>query len=249
MRLFGCPLTILNTLDLLGKFDGKSDEEYLLGYSTSSKAFRVYNKRTKRVEENIHIDFLEDQPNVVGSGPDWMFKLDFLTHTMNYIPVSIENQLNVDAGTQEHYIAGSLEKDKEPTQEYILLPLHPHMPRILVEDIVQAVQEKPSENSPKDKVEQVSKDDLERMIAQEIAAKAIDNATRQAFEEEKKRATQATSINKLNTGRPSVSTSNSPLVSTANTPYASAASTPIGMKKELVTHQETIFIMSQEKEA
>ncbi|GJW63105.1 putative ribonuclease H-like domain-containing protein, partial [Tanacetum coccineum] len=55
-----------NTYELLiGKFDGKSDEGYLLGYSTTSKAFRVYNKRTKRVEENLHINFLEDQPNVV----------------------------------------------------------------------------------------------------------------------------------------------------------------------------------------
>ncbi|GJU95863.1 putative ribonuclease H-like domain-containing protein [Tanacetum coccineum] len=172
-----------------------------------NKAFRVYNKRTKRVEENMHIDFLEDQPNVAGSGPDWMFDLDFLTNTMNYIPVSVENQVNVD-----------------------------------VEDVVQAAQEKPVENSPKDndvqdsedvaekeeqhtltEAEQALKDDLERMIAQEIAAKAIDDATRQAFEEEKKRATQATSINKLNIGRPSVSTSNSSLVSTANIPYASAA--------------------------
>ncbi|GJS55632.1 putative ribonuclease H-like domain-containing protein [Tanacetum coccineum] len=182
MRPFGCPLTILNTLDPLGKFDGKSDEGYLLGYSTSSKAFRVYNKRTKRVEENMHIDFLEDQPNVVGSDHDWMFELDFLTNTMNYIHVSIENQVNVDVDTQEYYVAA----------------------------------------------EQALKDDIERMIAQEIAAKAIDDATRQAFEEEKKRAAQATSINKLNIGRPSVSTSNSPLVSTANTPYASAASTPTG---------------------
>ncbi|GJT86308.1 putative ribonuclease H-like domain-containing protein [Tanacetum coccineum] len=49
------------------------------------------------------------------------------------------------------------------------------------------------------------------------------------FEEKKGRAAQATSINKLNIGRPSVSTSNSPLVSTTNTPYASAASTPIGV--------------------
>ncbi|GJR37798.1 ankyrin repeat-containing protein [Tanacetum coccineum] len=160
---------------------------------------------------------------------------------------SIDWYKNRIAGTQEHYVAGSSEKDKEPTQEYILLPLHPHRPRISVEDVVQAAQEKPSKNSPKDsdvqdsedvaeteeqhtltEAEQVSKDDLERMIAQEIAAKAIDDATRQAFEEEKKRAAQATSINKLNTGRPSVSTSNSPLVSTANTPYASAASTPTG---------------------
>ncbi|GJZ90253.1 putative ribonuclease H-like domain-containing protein, partial [Tanacetum coccineum] len=244
-------LKIVNTLDPLGKFDGKSDEGYLLGYSTTSKTFRVYNKRTKRVEENMHIDFLEDQPNVAGSGPDWMFDLDFLTNTMNYIHVSVENHVNVDVGTQEHYVAGSSEKDKEPTQEYILLPLHPHRPRISVEDVVQAAQEKPSKNFPKDndvqdskdvaekeeqhtltEAERALKDDLERIIAQEIAAKAIDDATRQAFEEEKKRATQATSINKLNTGRPFVSTSNSPLVSTANIPYASAASTPTGANTE-----------------
>ncbi|GJW99665.1 ribonuclease H-like domain-containing protein [Tanacetum coccineum] len=54
----------------IGKFDGKSDEGYLLGYSTTSKAFRVYNKRTKRVEENLHIDFVEDQPNVARTGPN-----------------------------------------------------------------------------------------------------------------------------------------------------------------------------------
>ncbi|GJZ75054.1 hypothetical protein Tco_0639519 [Tanacetum coccineum] len=113
MRPFGCPLTILNTLDSLGKFDGKSDEGYLLGYSTSSKAFRVYNKRTKRVKENLHINFLEDQPNVSGTGPNWMFDLDFLTNSMNYIPVSVENQVNVDAGTQDSYVAEVVAKALE----------------------------------------------------------------------------------------------------------------------------------------
>ncbi|GJS92309.1 retrovirus-related pol polyprotein from transposon TNT 1-94 [Tanacetum coccineum] len=115
MRPFRCPLAILNTLDSFGKFDRKSDEGYLLGYSTTCKASRVYNKRTKRVEENLHIDFLEDQPNVAGTGPNWMFDLDFLTNSMNYIPVSVENQVNVDAGTQDSYVAGSSRKDKEPT--------------------------------------------------------------------------------------------------------------------------------------
>ncbi|GJX00685.1 putative ribonuclease H-like domain-containing protein [Tanacetum coccineum] len=110
MRPFGCPLTILNTLDSLGKFDGKSNEGYLLGYSTSSKAFRVYNKRIKRIEDNLHINFLEDQPNVTGTGPNWMFDLDFLTNSLNYIPVSVENQINVDAGTQDSYVAGSFRK-------------------------------------------------------------------------------------------------------------------------------------------
>nr|GFC03926.1 putative ribonuclease H-like domain-containing protein [Tanacetum cinerariifolium] len=33
MRPFGCPVTILNTLDLLGKFQGKVDEGFLVGYS------------------------------------------------------------------------------------------------------------------------------------------------------------------------------------------------------------------------
>ncbi|GJZ22558.1 putative ribonuclease H-like domain-containing protein [Tanacetum coccineum] len=41
MRPFGCPVTILNTIDHLGKFDGQADEGFFVGYSTNSKAFRV----------------------------------------------------------------------------------------------------------------------------------------------------------------------------------------------------------------
>ncbi|GJY76617.1 ribonuclease H-like domain-containing protein [Tanacetum coccineum] len=162
MRPFGCPLTILNTLDSLGKFDGKSDEGYLLGYSTSSKAFRVYNKRTKRVEEKLHINFLEDQPNVTGTGHNYMFDLDFLTNSMNYIPVSVENQVNVDAGTQDSYVAGLSRKDKGPTQEYILLPLQPYRTRIPIEDVAPAAHEKPSESSSKDNNIQDSKDVIDK---------------------------------------------------------------------------------------
>ncbi|GJZ19139.1 hypothetical protein Tco_0555729 [Tanacetum coccineum] len=35
-RQFGCPVTILNTLDHLGKFDGKADEEFFIGYLKAS---------------------------------------------------------------------------------------------------------------------------------------------------------------------------------------------------------------------
>ncbi|GJR29744.1 putative ribonuclease H-like domain-containing protein [Tanacetum coccineum] len=66
MRPFGCHVTILNTLDYLGKFDGKSDEGFFVGYSMNSKAFRVYNIRTRKVEENLHIRFLEDKPIIAG---------------------------------------------------------------------------------------------------------------------------------------------------------------------------------------
>ncbi|GKD17569.1 retrovirus-related pol polyprotein from transposon TNT 1-94 [Tanacetum coccineum] len=53
MRPFGCPLTILNTLDSLGKFDGKSDEGYFLGYSTSSKVFSFLVKKAKKISGNV----------------------------------------------------------------------------------------------------------------------------------------------------------------------------------------------------
>ncbi|GKC42187.1 retrovirus-related pol polyprotein from transposon TNT 1-94, partial [Tanacetum coccineum] len=65
MRPFGCPVTILNTIDHLGKFDGKADEGFFIGYSLNSKAFRVFNSRTRIVEENLHIRFSESTPNVV----------------------------------------------------------------------------------------------------------------------------------------------------------------------------------------
>ena len=75
LRPFGCHVTILNTLDHLGKFDGKADEGFLVGYSLVSKAFRVYNLRTEKVQEELHVEFLENKSNVVGQGPKWIFDL------------------------------------------------------------------------------------------------------------------------------------------------------------------------------
>ncbi|GJY51183.1 putative ribonuclease H-like domain-containing protein [Tanacetum coccineum] len=109
-------MTILNTLDPLCKFDEKADEGSFGGYSIYSKAFRVFNTRTRKVEENLHINFLKNKPNVVGSGPDWLFDIDLLTNSMNYEPVTIGNQTNKDAGIKVYV-------DAVPTQQYILLPL------------------------------------------------------------------------------------------------------------------------------
>ncbi|GJX71877.1 putative ribonuclease H-like domain-containing protein, partial [Tanacetum coccineum] len=91
----------VDTLSVLGKFDGKSDEGFLVGYSLNSKAYRVYNLVTKRVEVNLHVNFLEDKPNVKGVGYRWMFDIDYLSDSMNYIPVSLENQANPHAGASE----------------------------------------------------------------------------------------------------------------------------------------------------
>ncbi|GJS50006.1 ribonuclease H-like domain-containing protein [Tanacetum coccineum] len=123
MRPFGCHVSILNTLDHLGKFDGKSDDGFFVGYSLTSKAFRVYNIRTRRVEENLHIRFLEDKPIVSGDGPKWLFDLDSLTKSMNYVPVIAGTNSNDFAGLEVSIGEGSTSKETDTSQDYIVMPL------------------------------------------------------------------------------------------------------------------------------
>nr|GEV92743.1 ribonuclease H-like domain-containing protein [Tanacetum cinerariifolium] len=123
MKPFGCPVTILNTRDYLGNFDEKADEGFFVGYSMVSKAMRVFNKRTRIVEETLTIRFLENTPNVKGNGPDWLFDIDSLTISMNYVSVVVGFQTNGIAGTKDNIVAGQAEKKKKPEQEYILIPI------------------------------------------------------------------------------------------------------------------------------
>ncbi|GKC47105.1 putative ribonuclease H-like domain-containing protein [Tanacetum coccineum] len=140
MRRFGCSITILNTLDHLGKFEGKADEGFLVGYSINSKAFRVFNTSTRKVEENLHIKFLENKSNVAGSGPEWLFDIDSLTKSMNYEPVTTGNQTNGDAGiktkvkqkddgifiNQDKYMADILKKFDFVTVKTASTPIEPN---------------------------------------------------------------------------------------------------------------------------
>ncbi|GJS15930.1 ribonuclease H-like domain-containing protein [Tanacetum coccineum] len=121
MKPFRCPVTILNTRDHLGKFDGKANEGYFVGYSVVSKVMRVFNNRTRIVEETLNIRFLKNTPNVKGTGPDWIFDVDSLIISMNYVPVVTGNQTNGIAGTKDNIVAGQAQKEKDPEQEYILV--------------------------------------------------------------------------------------------------------------------------------
>ncbi|GJX16240.1 putative ribonuclease H-like domain-containing protein [Tanacetum coccineum] len=93
MRPFGCHVTILNTLDYLGKFDGKSDEGFFVGYSLNS------------------------------DGPKWLFDIDVLTKSMNYVPVVAGTNSNDFIGTEESIGAGHSSKETGSSQDYILMPL------------------------------------------------------------------------------------------------------------------------------
>nr|GEX48140.1 hypothetical protein [Tanacetum cinerariifolium] len=130
MKPFGYPVTILNTRDNLGKFEGKAYEGYFVGYSVVSKAMGVFNKRTRIVKETLNVKFQENVPNVQGNGPDWLFDIDSLTISMNYVPVVTRNQTNGIAGNKEQLVAGQDEKKKELEQEYILIPIYTTGPLI-----------------------------------------------------------------------------------------------------------------------
>nr|GEY83977.1 ribonuclease H-like domain-containing protein [Tanacetum cinerariifolium] len=100
MRPFKCLVTILNTKDHLGKFDGKADKEFFVGYYLNSNAFKVFNNWTRIMEENLHVRFIENTPNIIGSGLNWLFDIKALTKLMNYKPVIAGSQSNGNACTK-----------------------------------------------------------------------------------------------------------------------------------------------------
>ncbi|GJU12847.1 putative ribonuclease H-like domain-containing protein [Tanacetum coccineum] len=78
-----------------------------------SKAMRVFNKRTRIVEETLNIRFLENVPNVRGNGPDWLFDVDSLTISMNYVPVLSGNQANGIVGTRDSIVIGPKDSEED----------------------------------------------------------------------------------------------------------------------------------------
>ncbi|GJX24327.1 putative ribonuclease H-like domain-containing protein [Tanacetum coccineum] len=233
IRPFGCHVTILNTIDHLGKFAGKSDEGFLVGYSLQSKAFRVYNLETKRVKENLHITFLENKPNVVGKGPTWLFDLDYLTDSMNYHPVRSENQANLhagqqeanhNAGTEDIIDAGDSEKEDESAQDCFVLPIWPSYSSTITPDLkTDEKREGPREE------EQVFLDELERLKRQEKEANEEAEALRKEYAQETENlviqagAAKASSTNIFSTVSTPAKASSTNLVNTVSIPVSTAS--------------------------
>ncbi|GJZ18510.1 putative ribonuclease H-like domain-containing protein [Tanacetum coccineum] len=123
LKPFGCLVTILNTSDHLGKFEGKADEGFIVGYAAHSKAYRVYNLSSKKIEETLNLRYLEDKPNVQGLGHEWYFDLDYLTDSLGYTRF----KTNQPAGTQDTNIhAGTQDdSDSECDEQVIVVPSFP----------------------------------------------------------------------------------------------------------------------------
>nr|GEV06300.1 hypothetical protein [Tanacetum cinerariifolium] len=131
LRPFRSHVTILNTIDQLGKFDEKSDSGFLVGYSLNNKAFRVYNLEAKRVEENLQVEqiFLEEleklkrqekEANDAAESPR-----KEATHVINNASTSSTNLINTastplsTAGPSRAFNDGELSYHDDPSMPHL----------------------------------------------------------------------------------------------------------------------------------
>ncbi|GKG23607.1 retrovirus-related pol polyprotein from transposon TNT 1-94, partial [Tanacetum coccineum] len=73
-RVFCALCYPINDSEDLGKFQAKADIGIFVGYAPSRKGYRIYNKRTRRLMETIHVTFDEMHQSMapirISSGPE-----------------------------------------------------------------------------------------------------------------------------------------------------------------------------------
>ncbi|GJV75758.1 putative ribonuclease H-like domain-containing protein [Tanacetum coccineum] len=217
------------------KFDGKAEEGFLVGYSVNSKAFRVFNSQTRKVKENLHVNFLENKPNVAGQGPNWLFDIDSLTNSMNYQPVTAGNQTNKNAGPQEANGDTGLKKSVDArqseeknvsTQQYIVFPLwssisssYKSSDETYKNDTADDAAGETPVQKPASENQQTLKNVLDKMMDQEKEAKEQSDTVRKEFEAQCNRqnlsgkTTRASSTNSFNTVSTPVNAAGAPRTS------------------------------------
>nr|GEY30900.1 hypothetical protein [Tanacetum cinerariifolium] len=154
---------------------------FLVGYSLNNKAFRVYNLETKRVKENLHVNFLENKPNVTGKGHAWMFDLDYLTNSMIYELVLVENQANKSAGPKEANNSASIQANDDQSanskeinlyEEHFILPIWSSYSTTVKSsgDKIEKNTDFKTCEKPVSQVEQIFLEELEKLKRQEKEA-------------------------------------------------------------------------------
>ncbi|GJT67486.1 ribonuclease H-like domain-containing protein [Tanacetum coccineum] len=141
IRPFGCHVTILNTIDHLGKFKEKYDEGFLVGYSLKRKAFRLTDSM------NYQPVTAENKANKTAS----------------------PKEANNSAGTQDYNDAGNSKMEAEPAQEYSVLPLWSSYTSTIKSSEAKNGSEKPNgdidsktNEEPVDQAHQIFFEELER---------------------------------------------------------------------------------------
>ncbi|GJU95252.1 hypothetical protein Tco_1320008 [Tanacetum coccineum] len=83
------------------------------------KRSRTNVSADRKVEENLHIRFLEDKPIIVGDGPKWLFDIDVLTKPINYVPIIIGTNSNdlVDGSLFDSSLKNASNDEPQPSSD------------------------------------------------------------------------------------------------------------------------------------
>ncbi|KAJ9539297.1 hypothetical protein OSB04_032030 [Centaurea solstitialis] len=123
--------------DNLGKFDAKADDGFLVGYSTVSKAYRIFNKCRQTLEETIHVKFDEIDP--FSSTPSFTNSDDIDQWANSYfqVPENDIPKVSTPVAGSSSYIPDGFEEPNIPqdTPIYSAIPLNQVSPTISQEDI------------------------------------------------------------------------------------------------------------------
>nr|GEW64450.1 hypothetical protein [Tanacetum cinerariifolium] len=134
MRPFGCHVTILNTLDPLGKFNGKADEEFLVGYFNTDGdvvfEFKEPEFERNKPESEVHVSPSSKFENFSDNSINEVNAADTSVPTVGQISTNSTNTFSV-AGPSNTVVSPTHEKSSymDPFQ----YPDDPNMPAL--EDI------------------------------------------------------------------------------------------------------------------
>jgi transposase InsO family protein len=121
-RVFGSTCYILRDRENLGKFEAKSDEGIFLGYSSTSRASRVYNNRTKTVMESINVVVQDTSLDAMVQGEPEEVIEEFLESKDK------EEEVSLSSSSQEESLESS------PTRRFHLLHSSRPSPRNLLHE-------------------------------------------------------------------------------------------------------------------
>ncbi|GJQ99998.1 putative ribonuclease H-like domain-containing protein [Tanacetum coccineum] len=165
-----------------------------------------------------------DEDFLIGNGPDWLFDVDSLTISMNYVPVVAGNQTNGIAGTRDNIVTGQDEKKIEPEQEYILIP-------ICTTDPLISQDPKVSEENPEEKPTKTDESGASDKDGED------DQATRSEFErllQQEKQTENPNSTNSINTVSTPISTARTSCID-------DDPSTPVNTAEASNAFEENLF--------
>ena len=124
-KIFGSDCYILHDRENLEKFDAKSDKGYFLGYSSTSRAYRVYNLRTKTIMESSNV-VINDE-------------LSSESLSENSSPIQ-ERNMEVNDSLPANYVGKHSEEELLLFNDIVSIPSSPE-PSTLVHETQQALHE------------------------------------------------------------------------------------------------------------